>query len=247
LNFNQWNEEAKILFPDFLSDLTGKERELLYSMSVREQHRKGKIIFHEKDLVKHFWLILSGGAFLFSMLPEGRRVLLSIFSEGEFFGLETLNRHLFTCQAVSPLTALRFDRKTLVELTEQIPPLRNHLIKSYLHRLLRARSQIMILARKSPNKRVALFLLHLTLRQQGAGLGKGFVEIPFSRREIGDFLALAPETVSRNFKKLARNGIIDLITPRRILILDPEKLHAIAMDDAGFTPTEINYESFDIF
>ncbi|WP_457300465.1 helix-turn-helix domain-containing protein, partial [Phyllobacterium sp. P5_D12] len=90
--------------------------------------------------------------------------------------------------------------------------------------LTRAQEHLLVLGRQTAAERVAAFLLDLAERQ--GGLER--VELPMSRMDIGDYLGLTIETVSRVFSKLKDKGIIALPTLRSAEIKKWNALQAMS-------------------
>lgn len=122
--------------------------------------------------------------------------------------------------ALGPTRVLACDNARLERLCEELPRLRENLLRAVQDQLEAARVALFLLARKSAAERVASFL-HDVHRRQGFA---GTLSIGLSRAEIGELLGLTLETVSRQIRALEKAGIIALPTPTLVRVNDPRRL-----------------------
>jgi CRP/FNR family transcriptional regulator, anaerobic regulatory protein len=93
------------------------------------------------------------------------------------------------------------------------------------------RDLMLITSQRSAVERVAGFLLALSRRNERNGLDPANIELPMTRADIGDFLSLTIETVSRTFTKLKALGVIELPQSSRVKLVDIEELEDLAEGD----------------
>ena len=86
---------------------------------------------------------------------------------------------------------------------------------------------MLLLGRRSAQEKVAAFLLSLRARYASAQGLSARIDLPMTRQDIGDYLGLTLETVSRSMTKLAQRKIIAVI-PDGVRILDMDRLKAVA-------------------
>ena len=101
--------------------------------------------------------------------------------------------------------------------------LNDHLVGAALKSMIRAQEHLLVVGRQSALEKIAVFLIDLADRQDGTDL----IDLPMSRIDIGDYLGLTIETVSRSISKLRNMGIVKLQNARSIEILKPEKLRML--------------------
>jgi CRP/FNR family transcriptional regulator len=98
---------------------------------------------------------------------------------------------------------------------------------------------MLVLGRKSAEEKVASFLLLMLERSAEAGCGlvakepSPSFDLPLSRTEMGHFLGLRIETVSRQLRALKTAGVIRTIGTRRVKVLDPDKLKHMSERDTA--------------
>jgi CRP/FNR family transcriptional regulator len=94
-----------------------------------------------------------------------------------------------------------------------------------------AQDQVVLLARKTAEERVASFLLSLSRRAGQAPRAGQVIGLPMTRLDMADYLGLTIETVSRIMTRLTSRGIIEAVGRHKLGIRRPAALAAIAMDD----------------
>jgi CRP/FNR family transcriptional regulator len=164
---------------------------------------------------------------------DGREQIVGVVYPADFIGrpFGATTRH-----SVTALTAARvcvFARADFDRFAGEHPGLEHKLLQRTLAELDRTRTWMLLLARKSAEEKIATFLLDMSERLAEPGCEDGNdpldrFDLPFSRQQIGDVLGLTIETVSRQMTKLRRDGVIDLPTRRAVVILDRQRLRAIA-------------------
>jgi len=87
---------------------------------------------------------------------------------------------------------------------------------------------MLLLGRKTAREKVASFLLMLSRRAEQRGQPGNPVSVPMSRNDIGDFLGLTTETVSRTFTQLKSNGTITLLANGKVELANRRSLQEIS-------------------
>jgi CRP/FNR family transcriptional regulator len=180
-------------------------------------------VFAEGGRAEAVWTLVSGSIMLSKLLHDGRRQVVGIVVPGDFLGLPMHAANGFTATTLTPTTLYRFDRARFTDLLNRNPGLMRQVFETFSHELALAQDHMLLLGRRSAEEKVAAFLL--TLRARWAPL-QGLtsrVDLPMTRQDIGDYLGLTLETVSRTMTKLAQRKIIAVI-PDGVRILDPERL-----------------------
>lgn len=172
--------------------------------------------------------ITSGSLKCFKLLPDGRRQITGFMFPGDFLGLAKSPTYINSVEAITPATLCRMSRKDLGRYADNISNLDRRLHEMASEALADVQDQILMLGRKTSEERVATFLLSLSRRAGERGGTINPVEIPMSRDDIGDFLGLTTETVSRTFSRLRKRGLIGQDKERRTEILDFESLREIS-------------------
>jgi CRP-like cAMP-binding protein len=137
-------------------------------------------------------------------------------------------------EAVAPVTLMRFPRPRFESVIEADAGARRCFFTLVCGELSAVQEHMLLLSRKTALERLASFLLDLADREMGAGAGDAReVMLPMSRVDIGDYLGLTIETVSRLLSQLRRDKIIHLPRPNRVVFRDRDALEEIAAGTAG--------------
>jgi len=124
----------------------------------------------------------------------------------------------------STVCEIPFER--VEELSLQIPQLQHHFFQLMSQQIESDHQMMMTLSKKNAEGRVATLLLSLSRRYGRRNLSPNSLRLPMSRMDIGNFLGLTIETVSRTFSRLQKEGVID-VDGREIHINDHNSLQAI--------------------
>jgi CRP/FNR family transcriptional regulator len=95
------------------------------------------------------------------------------------------------------------------------------------------RDLMLTTGQRSATERVASFLLAFSRRSERNGQDPSDFELPMTRADIGDFLGLTIETVSRTFTKLRLLGLIELPQASRVRVIDLDEMENLAAGEEG--------------
>jgi CRP/FNR family transcriptional regulator len=180
----------------------------------------------QDEEARHIFSLTSGVVRLYRLLADGRRQIVGFALPGDFLGLAMATHNAFTAEAVGPVAACRFPRDAFARFLEQKPHLLMRLHQMATHELTLAQDQMVLLGRRTAEEKVAAFLLGMRDRWARISGAHLHVPLPMSRQDIGDFLGLTVETVSRMMTRLAREKLL-VIVPDGVRILDETRLEAI--------------------
>lgn len=185
-------------------------------------------LFLEGDEASHLLEVVEGVVCAYRLLPDGHRHVVSFYFPGDLIGYCCSGCHTFSAQALNKVRARRIPRHLINQMVETRPGFARRLLKLAADELSMTREHLLCLAAKSAEARMAVFLLALSRRNRDAGGAPDRIDLPMTRVDIGDYLGLTIETVSRTFSKLKRSGVIALPRTTTVLIRDPESLAQLA-------------------
>lgn len=189
------------------------------------------ILFDEGEPASHVYNLTEGAMKLYKLLPDGRRQITGFVFPGDFLGLAHHTEYVYTAEAVGETNLCRFSRTQLATLFKEIPKLESRLLAISQDELVQAHNQMLLLGRKSAKERLASFLVMLserTMASAGTVESRGPIPVPMSRNDIGDYLGLTTETVSRTLTRLKTSGVISIDSDRKINVSDWDALREIA-------------------
>ncbi len=177
------------------------------------QHRKleiGTALYHAGDAFTHLHVVKTGAFKTIVSLDDGREQITGFRLPGDTLGVDAIGNNVHASAAIaleeSRVCAIPFAQ--LSRMSRQSAPVQN-----YLHRLL-AREVVgdqdlmLSLGRMHAEERVAGFLLGLARSHERRGLSHSQFTLPMSREDIGNYLGLTLETVSRCLTRLKKAGLI---------------------------------------
>ncbi len=179
-------------------------------------HAPDCVIYAQGERTRSLYQIEYGAVRIYRLLADGRRQIVAFHLVGETFGFEINETHSFYAEAMVNTGLTTVERGAGGQLND-------HLVGVALKSMIRAQEHLLVVGRQSALEKIAVFLVDLAERQDGTD----FIDLPMSRIDIGDYLGLTIETVSRTISKLRNMGIVKLLNARSIEILKPEKLRML--------------------
>lgn len=218
--------------------IAGSDLELLDSIIKRRRPiKRGEHLFQVGDPFQAIYAVRSGSIKTYVPTEDGYEQVTGFHLPGELVGLDAIHADTHPCAArtleTTSVCEIPFER--LEELSERIPTLRHQLLKIMSREILHEQSLLMLLGKKNAEERLASLLLSLSGRYQQRGFSATEFNLSMSRNDIGNYLGLVVETVSRLFTRFQDEGLLT-VQRKHIRILDPERLHAIACQSRSDTP-----------
>lgn len=189
---------------------------------------KGVTFIEEGEAAADFFNVTAGTIKLYKLLADGRQQITGFARAGSFLGLAVSNTYAFSAEAIEPVRLCRFSRPRLRQLLDDFPALEKRLLETACNELAAAQEQMLLLGRKTARERVASFLLAQSAATHPCGQPQPSVHLPMTRAEIGDYLGLTIETVSRTLSKFKAEHRIFLGAGHEIVLLDRPWLQSVA-------------------
>ncbi|HXU92198.1 MAG TPA: fumarate/nitrate reduction transcriptional regulator Fnr [Gallionella sp.] len=207
--------------------LSEDEMQLLDEIShLKRGYARGDYLYRSGDKFQALYAIHSGSFKTQVLHEDGREQVTGFQMVGEIIGLDAISTEHHTCDAValedSEVCELPFDK--LEALSREMPSLQRHLHKIMSREIVRDQGIMLLLGSMRAEERLAAFLLNLSQRFAARGLSPTSFQLRMSRREIGSYLGLKLETVSRAFSHFQEDGLIS-VKVRSVEILDLPRLH----------------------
>jgi CRP/FNR family nitrogen fixation transcriptional regulator len=170
-------------------------------------------IYGENESADYVYKLVAGAVRTYKVLADGRRQIGAFYLPGDVFGLETIDEHTFSAEAITDAKVLVVKRSALVALAQRNNEVARQLWTMTGQELRRVQDHILLLI-KTAKERVVGFLLEMAQRVPA----NNQVELPMSRQDIADYLGLTIETVSRTLTELENAATIELPSARRIVL-----------------------------
>lgn len=194
----------------------------------RPMHR-GDHLYREKTPFEAIYAIKSGAIKAYTTTDDGEEQVTGFYLPGEVIGMDGINTdtHMSSAVALETTSICEIPFHQLEELTQQIPTLQNHFFKLMSKEIQADQQLLMLLSKKTAEARVASLLLSLAERYRRRRLSETRFRLPMSRSDIGNYLGLAVETVSRIFTRFQNQGVL-AVEGKEVEILDRELLCRIS-------------------
>lgn len=199
------------------------------AISSQRSFAKGETIFSEGEPAVGFYLLASGTIKLCKISPDGREKVLHFahpgetFAEAAFFGN---GMYPAEARAVEAGAAIFFPRDSFMGLLERNPQFSLNLIISLSLSLRRFARQIEELSFAEVPNRLAAYLLDLAARKSTNYQGRTYLDLEVKKGELAASLGTVSETLSRAFRKLKEEGILD-VEGSRVIIEDLPRLQQL--------------------
>jgi CRP/FNR family nitrogen fixation transcriptional regulator len=194
----------------------------------RMTYAQDEEIYGDGEEAEFVYKVVSGAVRTYKLLSDGRRQIGAFHLPGDIFGFESNSTHRLSAEAISDAIVLIFSRRTLESLAKRSIEVARALWAVVARSLDHAEDHMLLLGRKTASERVAAFLLEMDERMQSTG----GISLPMTRRDIGDYLGLTLETVSRALSQLKAEGTVELPTARQITVHRRSKLRTLGSEDA---------------
>ena len=208
--------------------LNPEEQKRLIGITTTLEIEANRTIFEEGNPADYVYTVTDGSVKIYKLLPDGRCQITGFLFAGDFLGLVHNRYYAYSAETLTATKLCRFPRVRLEALLDEVPRLEQQLLSMASHELAAAQDQMMLLGRKSARERLVSFLLMLAnaaVRREQRG---NPVSLPMNRTDIGDYLGLTIETVSRTFTKLKTSGLIELLDDKHIHLKNLPDLREIA-------------------
>jgi CRP/FNR family nitrogen fixation transcriptional regulator len=180
-------------------------------------------IYGESEPAEYLYCVRRGAVRTFKLLRDGRRQIDAFHLPGEYFGGAASETHILTAEAVVETKVAIVKRRALENAAAHDAATACALWKRAADELRNAQEHMLLLGRKSAMERVVAFLLDMDRRLSVAGV----LALPMCRRDIGDYLGLTLETVSRSLSALAEKGALSFSGSRQIVLKNRARLQAM--------------------
>ncbi len=197
-------------------------------VATRRTVPRGESLFHVGDAFTSLYAVRTGFFKTCVSSEDGRDQVTGFQMAGELLGLDGIGTDRHTCDAValedSQVCVIPFHQ--LEDLSRELSDLQRHFHKIMSREIVRDHGVMLLLGSMRAEERLAAFLLNLTQRLRARGFSSSSLILRMTREEIGSYLGLKLETVSRAFSRFQDEGILS-VKQRQIEVLDPDALQRL--------------------
>ncbi|MEI7784209.1 MAG: fumarate/nitrate reduction transcriptional regulator Fnr [Betaproteobacteria bacterium] len=194
----------------------------------RRSIKRGTTLFHNGEPFTSLYAVRTGFFKTSLTTEDGRDQVTGFQMAGEIIGLDGIVNEQHTCDAIAledaEVCVMPFDR--IEDISREVGALQKHVHRIMSREIVREHGVMLLLGSMRAEERLAAFLLNLVQRLQARGFSRSELILRMTREEIGSYLGMKLETVSRTFSRFADEGIIE-VKQRHIHIQDAQALNRL--------------------
>jgi CRP/FNR family transcriptional regulator len=180
-------------------------------MCTTRKVKRGDALYRTNDPFNSIYTVRTGCFKTVITHRDGEEQVTGFQLAGETLGLDGVCAERHTCDAValedSEVSVIRF--ALLASLCHQVSSIQHHFYRVLSGEIVRDSAHMVMLGTMSAEQRVAAFLLDLSDRMKARGYSALDFNLRMTREEMGSYLGIKLETVSRMFAKLRKQGLVD--------------------------------------
>ncbi|GAW97276.1 MULTISPECIES: fumarate/nitrate reduction transcriptional regulator Fnr [Colwellia] len=214
---------SELCLPFSLND---KELDTLDGIIDRKRPvHKGDKIFHDGQKFNALYAIRSGTFKTFTVNKQGEEQITGFHLAGDLLGFDAIaeDSHPSFAQALETSMVCEIPYTQLDVLSNTMPKLKKQVLRLMSHEIKTDQQMLTLLNRKNAEQRVATFIVSLSERYHARGLSATEFRLTMTRSDIGNYIGLTVETVSRLFNRFHKSALIK-VDGKLITILDTDKL-----------------------
>lgn len=214
---------SRLCLPDGLT--SGDQAKIENLIKHRHTIRRGDYLFRSGADFSALYSIRSGSFKLFTYTSDGDEQILGFYFPGDIIGFDAVHKQRYASSAlaleISSYCVWPFNR--LEELGLSIPSLQRRMLEFMSKEIAHEHDHMNLLCNKTAEEKVGTFLLALSTRFSRTGYSPTSFKLAMSRQDIGNYLGLSVETISRIMGRFQKDKLIT-INNKSVELLNPELL-----------------------
>jgi CRP/FNR family transcriptional regulator len=191
--------------------------------------QKSQYLYREGDEFQSVFAVRSGTLKAYKTTDDGREQVTGFYFPGEILGMDGIsnNTHASSARALETAAVCEIPFSSLEKLSSVMPSLQRHFFQLMSREITEDQLLITLLSKNSAEQRVASLMLSISNRNSRRKLSATKFRLPMSRVDIGNYLGLTVETVSRVFSRMQKMDVLR-VDNKEIEILDIEGVRTLA-------------------
>ena len=200
----------------------------------QQPYQPGQHIFRAGDAGQSLFAVRSGALKSYCTTEDGDEQVIGFTLPGEVVGLDGMSDGHYASSSVVLETAsvCEMPYESLEDMCHTLPGLNRQMMRVVSKEIGSDQGMLLLLGKRTAEERLAAFLLSLSTRYHSRGLSASEFNLPMSRQDIGNYLGLAIETVSRLFANFQKHKLLT-VNRRQIVLCDLPRLRAMVEGCAG--------------
>jgi CRP/FNR family transcriptional regulator len=174
--------------------------------------QKNQHLYREEDAFKSVFAVRSGTLKAYKITDDGREQVTGFYFPGEILGMDGIanNTHSSSAKALETSAICEIPFESLEKLSALMPNLQHHFFKLMSREISEDQQLITLLSKNSADERIASLILSISARNARRKLSATAFRLPMSRVDIGNYLGLTVETVSRVFSRMQKMDLLSV-------------------------------------
>lgn len=191
--------------------------------------QKGEILIQSGEPLRSLFAIRSGTIKSYTITENGDEQITGFHLAGDVIGFDGINteHHQSFAQALETAMVCEIPYETLDQLSGIMPRLRQQIMRLMSNEIMSDQEMILLLSKKNAEERLAAFVSNLAKRFGNRGFSSREFRLTMTRGDIGNYLGLTVETISRLLGRFQKAGLIE-VKGKYITIIDLERLTELA-------------------
>lgn len=197
-------------------------------VSTRKRVKRGEALFRVGDSFEAVYAVRLGFLKSIVLSSDGREQVTNFFMAGDMVGVDGIASGVHSCDviALEDSEVCMIPWETLEDTATSMHAMGSHFMKLLSREIVRQHGVMLLLGSMHAEERLAAFLLSLSQRYEQRGYSRAEFVLRMTRAEIGSYLGLKLETVSRVLSRFSHDGLID-VNQKHVRIFNAEGLRAI--------------------
>ena len=186
---------------------------------------RGEHLFQIGDHFRSVYAVRSGSLKTYATSEDGQEQIMGFHLPGELVGLDAIANdvHPLAAKALETTSICEIPFDSFESLSNQLPSLQRQMLRVMSQEIYNDEQNMLTLGQRSAEQRLAAFLISLSNRYRRRGFSSTQFNLTMSRGDIGNYLGLALETVSRLFTRFQSEGLLK-VERRNIELIDRQRL-----------------------
>jgi CRP/FNR family transcriptional regulator len=195
----------------------------------KKPFHKGDLLFEAGKSLNSLFAVRSGSFKSYTISEQGDEQITDFHLAGDIIGFDGLSnmQHQSYAQAMETAMVCEIPFTTLDDLAGKLPKLRQQIMRLMSSEINYDQEMLLLLNKKTAEERLAAFIGNLSVRFGERGFSKKEFRLTMTRGEIGNYLGLTVETISRLLSRFQKAEVIK-VEGKFITILDLDQLTQLA-------------------
>jgi CRP/FNR family transcriptional regulator len=212
------------------------DRAMLAIIATVGRYKKGELIYQEGARAGHVFNVISGVVKSYRSQPNRKQQVMGFLFPHDLVGLAEHGRYVNSASAVTQVVLYKIPTTALEARLRRNPSLDFQVICKLCHDLREAQQHAILLSKHRAVAKLGLFLQMLEAHQNAEGHSSSEIYVPMARTDIGAYVNMSPEAVTRSLQGLVHREVISVRDRRYITIIDRMGLEDAISDTVARPP-----------